>query len=120
VNIRSVDLQVLVPRATEASKAQQQLDTQILLAQQQFDEEMKKSVLLQQKRVQASPKNAGGRVESRRYDREQSKNQTAKGDKGEPEAEQHNNNEASDASGNVLAAKHQGWGSIGNIVDIKT
>jgi hypothetical protein len=62
VNIRSIDLQVLIPRATEASKVQQLNDHQTTLQQQQNAADWQRLSAARQQQVQRTPQSAGGKV----------------------------------------------------------
>lgn len=63
MNIRPVDLQVLIPRSTEVSKAQQLTDHQVIVQQQQFAEELQQTMVDRQQQVQGTPKSEGGTVQ---------------------------------------------------------
>lgn len=64
MNIRSIDLQVLIPRTTEASKNQDVFDHQLGSQQQFFADELRQAAAHRQAQVQSSPKGEGGRVEA--------------------------------------------------------
>lgn len=63
MNIRSIDLQVLIPRATEVSKVQQTIDHQSALSQQQTATQMQQISAARQQQVQRRPEGTGGKVE---------------------------------------------------------
>lgn len=85
VNIRSIDLQVLIPRSAEVSRVQQVTDQQNALQQQQHAAEWKQITADRQHQVQSTPKNAGGKVgekareESKHNRRDQDKNKDSAG-----------------------------------------
>lgn len=64
MNIRSVDLQVLIPRATDVSKTQQIADHQSSLQQQQFAEQWQQISAKRQQQVQSTAKSEGGKVQN--------------------------------------------------------
>ncbi len=61
--VRSIDLQVLIPRTTEVSRIQQLNDQQAALQQQQSAAEWQRLAANRQQQVQKSPQNAGGRID---------------------------------------------------------
>lgn len=63
MNIRPVDLQVLIPRSTEVSKAQQVTDHQVTVQQQQFSEELQQTMAHRQHQIQGTHKGEGGTVQ---------------------------------------------------------
>jgi hypothetical protein len=65
MNIRPMDMQVLIPRATEVAKSQQSNEQQNTLQQQQFADKLEKLADNRQKQVQSSPKNEGGKVKAK-------------------------------------------------------
>ena len=62
VSIRSIDMQVLVPRATEVQKQQNTMVQQGVLQQQQIAEQMQKTAEIRQHQVQDIEKSQSGRV----------------------------------------------------------
>ncbi|HWR43138.1 hypothetical protein [Sporomusa sp.] len=62
MSIRSIDMQVLIPRATEAQKHQSNIVQQGALQQQQFAEQMQKTAEVRQHQVQDIVKSQGGKV----------------------------------------------------------
>lgn len=106
MTIRSIDLQVLIPRVTEVSKTQHILDQQNALQQQQVAEQMHQLAALRQQQIQKTPKNAGGKIE----DEAQNKNG------------QHNSHEKHGSSPNDEDEKQdEGVDPLrGRHVDIKT
>ncbi len=62
VSIRSIDMQVLVPRATEVQKQQNTMVQQGTLQQQQIAEQMQKTAEIRQHQVQDIEKSQSGRV----------------------------------------------------------
>ncbi|SMC65523.1 hypothetical protein [Sporomusa malonica] len=73
MSIRSIDMQVLIPRATEAQKHQSSITQQGTLQQQQFAEQMQKIAEVRQQQVQGLVKGQGGKVE-----RDETKDQHSK------------------------------------------
>lgn len=63
MSIRPMDMQVLIPKATEVGKQQNNLTQQSTLQQQQFAEELKKTVQVRQQQVQGMDKSQGNKVE---------------------------------------------------------
>lgn len=63
MSIRAIDMQVLIPRATEAQKQQSNINQQGALQQQQFAEQMQKLAQVRQQQVQGMVKSQGGKVE---------------------------------------------------------
>ncbi|MBP2642449.1 MAG: hypothetical protein H6Q67_336 [Firmicutes bacterium] len=62
MSLRSIDLQVIIPRATEVSKVQQISDQQNALKQQENAEVWRKISAERQLAVQNTQKNVGGRI----------------------------------------------------------
>ena len=56
-------MQVLIPKATEVGKQQNNLAQQSTLQQQQFAEQMQKTAQVRQQQVQGIAKGQGGKVE---------------------------------------------------------
>lgn len=63
MTVRSIDLQVLIPRATEVSRIQQVSDQQAALQQQQSAADWQRLAANRQQQVQKSPQSAGGKIE---------------------------------------------------------
>lgn len=63
MSVRSIDLQVLIPRATEVSRVQQASNHQAELAQQQSAAQWQQLAAARQQQVQHAPQSAGGKVE---------------------------------------------------------
>lgn len=63
MNIRSIDLQVLIPRATEVSKIQQTNDHQSALQQQENAAAQQQLSVARQQQVQRTPQSEGGKIE---------------------------------------------------------
>ncbi|MCX7779298.1 MAG: hypothetical protein N2491_00120 [Negativicutes bacterium] len=72
MNIRPVDLQVLIPRITEVSKAQQASEQQPLLQQQQMAGDWRQISSRRQQQVQQTGQNEGGVIKDG-YERQQKK-----------------------------------------------
>ena len=62
VTINSIDLQVLIPRATDVGKSQQVINQQDTVQQQQFAGQWKEIADHRQHQVQGTPKSEGGKV----------------------------------------------------------
>lgn len=62
MSIRSIDMQVLIPRATEVQKQQNTLGQQSTLQQQQIAEQLQKTAEIRQHQVQDVEKSQSGRV----------------------------------------------------------
>lgn len=62
MNIRSIDLQVLLPRTTDASKVQQHHDQQAALQQQQFADQWQQISTTRQQQIQGTLKSEHKRV----------------------------------------------------------
>lgn len=107
MNIRSIDLQVLIPRTTEVSKAQQTHDHQAALQQQQNAAEWQQLSAARQQQVQRTPQSAGGKVDpdDKREGRGQQEQQTR------DEARQAADTESMDGGQDPLRGHH---------IDIKT
>jgi hypothetical protein len=73
MNIRPMDMQVLIPRSTEVARNQQITDQQNMQQQQQFAAEWKKIADNRQNQVQSSSKAEDGRVKAKE-ERESRKN----------------------------------------------
>lgn len=65
MNIRSIDLQVLIPRATEVAKTQNTFDQQNIVNQQQSAEQWQKISADRQHQVQNTSKGEGGKIKER-------------------------------------------------------
>lgn len=63
MSIRPLDLQVLIPRTTEVSRAQQTNDHQATLQQQQNAAAQQQLSAARQQQVQRTPQSEGGRIE---------------------------------------------------------
>ncbi len=64
MNIRSIDLQVLIPRTTEVSKVLQTHDHQATLQQQQNAAAQQQLSAARQQQVQRTPQSEGGKVDA--------------------------------------------------------
>ncbi|WP_425060884.1 hypothetical protein SCACP_16410 [Sporomusa carbonis] len=76
MSIRSIDMQVLIPRATEVGKHQQNIAQQSTVQQQQFAEQMQKTAEVRQHQVQSLVKSQGGKVERDETKEKQSKHRS--------------------------------------------
>lgn len=75
MNIRSIDLQVLIPRATEAGKAQQITNHQSVLEQQQFAAQFQEITKGRKQQVQNVPKPEDGKVSRDKEHEQQNQSQ---------------------------------------------
>lgn len=62
MTIRPIDMQVLIPKATEVGKQQNTLAQQNTVQQQQLAEQMQKTAEMRQQQVQGTNKGEGGKV----------------------------------------------------------
>ena len=84
MNIRPMDLQVLIPRATDAAKTAIQTDRQAVTAQQQIAEQSKQTANEKQYQVQtALPGNASGKVSTEDLNQEKRQEHPAQGEQDE-------------------------------------
>ncbi|SEO80578.1 hypothetical protein [Propionispora vibrioides] len=65
MNIRPMDLQVLIPRTTEVAKNQNNINQQNVVASEQSAAEWQKLSTARQQQIQHTPKSEGGRVSER-------------------------------------------------------
>lgn len=115
MSIRSIDMQVLIPKATEVGKQQSNIAQQGTLQQQQFAEQMQKTAAVRQQQVQEIVKGQGGKVEREETkDRhtKQSRHYAQSNDKQQKDLLEPDNIE-DDASINYDPV-------LGHIIDIKT
>jgi hypothetical protein len=108
MNIRPLDLQVLIPRATEASRIQQNNDHQNSLQQQQFAEQLKQLTNKREHQVQNTPKNAGPKIQEQERQKQQQQQKEEK--RGNPDGQ--------DAASDAFQAVYDP--SLGYRIDIKT
>jgi hypothetical protein len=80
MNIRPMDMQVLIPRATDVAKNQQISDQQGMQQQQQFAAEWKKIADVRQNQVQSSSKTEGEKVKAKEERQSHKRNQERAGD----------------------------------------
>ncbi|MDR3563775.1 MAG: hypothetical protein P4N59_20395 [Negativicutes bacterium] len=107
MNIRSIDLQVMIPRAIEASRMQNTSDHQTSLQQQQFAEKLKQVSADREQQVQSSPKNVGAKVDERDHQKERQQEQEKKKNMDESQEE-------------ALDGAKPGDPALGHRIDIKT
>ncbi|MDR3592785.1 MAG: hypothetical protein P4N41_24265 [Negativicutes bacterium] len=110
MNIRSIDLQVLIPRATEASRMQQTNDQHNSLQQQQFAEQLKNLTAQRQQQVQNTPKNEGPKIQDQERQKQQQQQQENDEKKGDSDNQE--------TPPEVL--QHAASPSLGHRIDIKT
>lgn len=109
MTINSIDLQVLIPRATDVGKSQQVLNQQDTLQQQQFAGQWKEIADNRQHQVQGTPKNEGGKV---------GREKEAKEHKNSNEQKQRDKNNNADADKVNRASNEDPV--RGHVIDIKT
>ena len=107
MNIRSIDLQVLIPRTTEVSKTQQILENQSSLQQQQFAEEWRNIATLRQQQIQHTSQTEEGVIRDRDSGNDHQKKENEK-----PKRKKNANGSVKDTTGSDPVR--------GNIIDIKT
>ncbi|SDF39582.1 hypothetical protein [Sporolituus thermophilus] len=80
MNIRPMDLQVLITRATEVSKAQEITDHQPTLQQQIFGQQWQQVMANRQHQVQGAAKNEGAKIQrGKEYKEKQDRGRNRKG-----------------------------------------
>lgn len=111
MSIRSIDMQVMIPRATEAQKQQSNLAQQNSLQQQQFAEQLQKEVQLRQQQVQKLAKSQGGRVERDESQEKQNKHRSEDYPRQQAAANVEDDQEDVGGAQNPV---------LGHVIDIKT
>ena len=114
MSIRPIDMQVLIPKVTEVGIQQNNLAHQGTLQQQQFAEQLEKTVQLRQQQVQGVVKGQGGKVE--RDDKKEKNNKRYGSDPG-----QNRNVASAESSESEDSAKESARPDpvLGHIIDIK-
>ena len=115
MSIRPVDLQVILPHATDAGKVQANQNTQSNTMQQVFAEKLQKEAQLKQNQVQESPKGEFGKV-NRDKEKEDSHSKKQKKEK----EENSNMNLAEETYEKDLKTKRSLNPVIGNNLDISS
>lgn len=115
MSIRPIDMQVLIPKATEVGIQQNNLVHQSTLQQQQFAEQMEKTAQVRQQQVQGIVKSQGGKVER---DDKKRKNKQRYGS--DPNRERNQFPEESMELENSDDLTTMSDPILGHIVDIKT
>lgn len=116
MSIRPVDLQVLIPRATDVSKSQQVADQQLTSQQQQFAEQWQQISASRQQKVQNTSKAKGGKIHSdtekerQSFNKKQGEQQHSESFSGDKDTNTNNN------SGVSLLVDP----ALGHVIDIKT
>ncbi|QDR80520.1 hypothetical protein SPTER_18480 [Sporomusa termitida] len=110
VSIRSIDMQVLIPRATEVQKHQNTIAQQGTLQQQQMAEQMQKTAEVRQHQVQDIEKSQSGRV-----NRDETKDERSSSSY--PRQEPAANQVETDEKENPVSGQDP---VLGHIIDIKT
>lgn len=87
MSIRPMDMQVLIPKATEVSKIQQTEAHKENLQQQEFAMQLQKNMLDRQKQVQHTSESEGRKVEKDKDAKEKQKRSRKDGDKGKKGAD---------------------------------
>ncbi|GMA99733.1 hypothetical protein [Pelosinus sp. IPA-1] len=109
--INSVDLQVLIPKATEVGKAQSIAKQQDTLQQQQFAEQWKDISTNRQQQVQGTAKSEGGKIGREKEPREKNHPRDEKNCKG---------TKKNDKECETLNHASNEDPILGHLVDIKT
>lgn len=77
MNIRSIDLQVLIPKTSEVAKVQQNINQQPTVAQEEFAAVWQQVSSEKQRKVQKTPSSEGGKINREsEHHRKQSDNGT--------------------------------------------
>lgn len=113
MSIRPVDLQVLIPRATEVGRHQQTADQQLTNQQQQFAEQLQQIAQSRQHKVQGTPKNEGGKVQ-------REKDQEEKNGRGGQNHQKHQEAQAKENSQGGHVETSVNDPVRGHLIDIKT
>lgn len=114
VNIRPIDLQVLIPQATEVSKTQHTANQHNSAQQQDFASQWQQIAQNRQRQVQNINQPDGGKV-SRKHDQQQEKR--SKHD----EAERRRKNQTDEVGRkNIAPQSGQSNSGLGTTIDIKT
>lgn len=85
MTIRPIDMQVLIPHATDVGKAQHHANQQTMTQQQQFAEQLQQTNERRQKQVQGSNKSEGSKI--KRDNRQEEKRQSKGGNEQERKKE---------------------------------
>jgi hypothetical protein len=78
MNIRSIDLQVLIPHATEVSKAQHTANQQTASQQQDFAAQWQRISQDRQQQVQTVNQSEGGKIKEKKEDPDKRRNRGSK------------------------------------------
>lgn len=116
MSIRPVDLQVIIPRATEVSKTQQSSDHQIISQQQQFAEQWQQISARRQQKVQSTSETEGAKVHRDKEKSNKNKDLKQGSQSSEGFSEQHSN-DAKSCNGVPTQAVDP---MRGHLIDIKT
>lgn len=77
MNIRSIDLQVLIPKTAEVAKIQQNINQQPAIAQEEFAAIWQQVSSDNQRKIQKAPSSEGGKINrGNEHSRKQSENET--------------------------------------------
>lgn len=112
MSIRPIDMQVLIPRATEVGVQQNNLAQQSTIQQQQFAEQLSKAAEVRQQQVQGITKGQGGKIER--------DGQKAKNHKRDAEQPGHSNSAAVAETPEAETETASRDPVLGYIIDIKT
>ena len=113
MSIRSVDLQTLIPRSTEAARAQQVREQGPQVTQEQFAQQLRHQVERKSRQVETSPRAEGGRVTEGKKD-----NKGAKKEKGKPSSRAKAQGGDEESAGQSPAFP-SGPGAVGKRLDIR-
>ena len=113
VSIRPVDLQIIIPRATDVGKTQQSSDHLLMSQQQQIAEQWQQISASRQQKVQSASKTEGGKV----HREKEKKNQNKDSKHGTHPDEEQNSNDTNSCSRLTVQATDP---TRGHLIDIKT
>lgn len=113
MNIRPIDLQVLIPQATEAGKTQHTTNQQAAMQQQEFAALWQRISAERQQQVQNPEKSEGGKVTREKQPPE--KREQRQGQPKDSEADPEPNNKPAKMAGSQFADPVRG-----HTIDIKT
>lgn len=112
MNIRSIDLQVLIPQATEVSKTQHTANQQSAAQQQQFAAQWQRIAENRQQQVQVVNQSEGKRIKEQKESPNKQSSQ-------EQESEQKQQDRQDNATNHAVTSTHADP-IRGHVIDIKT
>ena len=117
MNIRPIDLQVLIPRATDAAKASALNDRQAVTQQQQLAEQSKQAATEKQHQVQPKlPTNPSGKITTEDLNQEKRQEHPSQGE----QKKQGKGGQAEEEATRKLHAEKPPDPIRGHTIDIKT